>query len=65
MRGIEKPQTAVFDKGNIPPCQLDKRDARVSSFSLIGDRGFESVSLQRCVNVRTGDIGNETYLRHG
>jgi len=23
MHGIEKLQTAVFDKGNIPPCQLD------------------------------------------
>ena len=28
-----------------------KRDARVSWFSLIGDRGFESVSLQRRVRL--------------
>src|SRR5436190_817802 len=31
---------------------------------LTRDRWFESTSLQRGVCVRTGDIGNETYLRH-
>jgi len=30
-----------------------------------GDRGFESLYPSKRSFVRTGDIGNETYLRHG
>jgi hypothetical protein len=41
------------------------RFAKTGSPFATGDRGFESCSLQQAVCVRTGDIGNGTYLRHG